>query len=236
MNPDAIALFRELADRSPAEREACYAQRRVPAAVREEVESLLRYDGETVDAFHARVAVAARIALGQNNKAADRDHARSSGETQPIDPHFSASELVDGRFPPGTLLGRRYRIVGLLGRGGMGEVYRADDLRLGQPVALKFLPQASARDPARLARFHDEVRIARQVSHPNVCRVYDIGEVDGQRSSRWSTSTARTWRRCCGASAGCRRTRRSRSRGSSAPASRRRTSAACCIATSSRPT
>jgi protein kinase-like protein len=59
----------------------------------------------------------------------------------------------------------------------MGEVYRADDLRLGQPVALKFLPGDLQRDPARLAQFHNEVRIARQVSHPNVCRVYDIGEV-----------------------------------------------------------
>ena len=62
----------------------------------------------------------------------------------------------------------------------MGEVYRATDLRLSQQVALKFLPESTASDPDTLARFHNEVRIARQVSHPNVCRVYDIGEVDGQ--------------------------------------------------------
>src|SRR4026209_687169 len=61
----------------------------------------------------------------------------------------------------------------------MGEVYRADDLRLGQAVALKFLPTELQHDPARLAQFHNEVRIARQVSHPNVCRVYDIGDVSG---------------------------------------------------------
>jgi serine/threonine-protein kinase len=73
----------------------------------------------------------------------------------------------------------RYRIVGLLGRGGMGEVYRADDLRLSQPVALKFLPDEFGRDPDRLAQFHEEVRTSRQVSHPNVCRMHDIGEVDG---------------------------------------------------------
>ena len=61
----------------------------------------------------------------------------------------------------------------------MGEVYRADDLKLGQPVALKFLPPDVDRDPARLTQLHTEVRMARQVSHPNVCRVYDIDEVDG---------------------------------------------------------
>jgi len=88
-------------------------------------------------------------------------------------------EIVSSRFLPGTLLARRYRIYGLLGVGGMGEVYRADDLKLGQAVALKFLPQHVERDPDALARFISEVRIARQISHPNVCRVHDVGEVDG---------------------------------------------------------
>jgi serine/threonine-protein kinase len=80
----------------------------------------------------------------------------------------------------GTILAGRYRIVGLLGRGGMGEVYRADDLTLGQPVALKFLPVPAASDAAALARFHNEVRTARQVSHPNVCRIHDLGDSDGE--------------------------------------------------------
>ena len=93
---------------------------------------------------------------------------------------LSSSGSIDhGRFAPGAVLDNRYRIIGLLGRGGMGEVYRADDLRLGQPVALKFLPADLSSNARRLAQFHNEVRIARQVSHPNVCRVYDIGEVDG---------------------------------------------------------
>ncbi len=61
----------------------------------------------------------------------------------------------------------------------MGEVYRADDLKLEQAVALKFLPVSVLGDAAALARFHREVRVARQVSHPNVCRVFDIGETDG---------------------------------------------------------
>ncbi len=84
------------------------------------------------------------------------------------------------RFIPGTVLASRYRIVGLLGMGGMGEVYRADDLRLGQAVALKFLPEKLSQEKAMLERFHREVRVARQISHPNVCRVYDIGEAQGQ--------------------------------------------------------
>jgi serine/threonine-protein kinase len=87
--------------------------------------------------------------------------------------------ISHGRLAPGTVLDGRYRIVAILGKGGMGEVYRADDLRLGQPVALKFLPDGLKGDPIRLAQFHNEVRTARQVSHPNICRVYDIGEVDG---------------------------------------------------------
>jgi len=80
---------------------------------------------------------------------------------------------------PGALVAQRYRIVHLLGRGGMGEVYRADDLVLGQAVALKFLPTAATASASALSRFRSEVRIARQISHPNVCRVYDIGEAEG---------------------------------------------------------
>jgi serine/threonine-protein kinase len=91
----------------------------------------------------------------------------------------SSAASYHGRFETGTRLGTRYRIVALLGRGGMGEVYRADDLELGQSVALKFLPESVSRNAAELARFRNEVRVARQIAHPNVCRVYDIGEIDG---------------------------------------------------------
>ncbi|MBZ5589346.1 MAG: protein kinase [Acidobacteriia bacterium] len=87
---------------------------------------------------------------------------------------------AQGGFAPGHVLADRHRIVGLLGRGGMGEVYRADDLKLGQAVALKFLPSERAADEAFLERFRAEVRTSRQVAHPNVCRVYDIGEADGR--------------------------------------------------------
>ena len=94
---------------------------------------------------------------------------------------MSFDSIDNARFVLGTILAERYRVVGLLGKGGMGEVYRADDLKLGQPVALKFLPEHLLTDGAALARFHREVRVARQVSHKNVCRVYDIGEVDGSQ-------------------------------------------------------
>ena len=96
------------------------------------------------------------------------------------DAAIHSTESSDGaRFPAGKILGERYRIVSLLGRGGMGEVYKAEDLKLKQIVALKFLPEILSRDGASLARFQNEVRITRQISHPNVCRVYDIGETQG---------------------------------------------------------
>jgi predicted Ser/Thr protein kinase len=88
--------------------------------------------------------------------------------------------LSEGRFLPGRLIAGRYRIIALLGKGGMGEVYRADDLTLGQAVAIKFLPDEATRDEGMRDRFKNEVRIARRVSHPNVCRVYDVGDVEGQ--------------------------------------------------------
>ncbi len=94
-------------------------------------------------------------------------------------PSSSAEYQSEGRFLPGRLIASRYRIIALLGKGGMGEVYRADDLTLGQPVALKFLPDEAARDQGLLERFKNEVRIARRVSHPNVCRVYDVGDMEG---------------------------------------------------------
>jgi predicted Ser/Thr protein kinase len=94
----------------------------------------------------------------------------------------------EGRFRAGALFASRFRIVARLGRGGMGEVYRADDLELGQPVALKFLTgpakaghyaQAVGFDERARARLRNEVRLARQLAHANVCRVYDIGEAHG---------------------------------------------------------
>src|SRR5688500_15271707 len=94
-----------------------------------------------------------------------------AGDAAPTARMASSDERVVRRnsaqaaqFAPGTVIAERYRIAGMLGSGGMGEVYRADDTKLDQPVALKFLPARLARDPMLLARLHDEVRLGRQVS------------------------------------------------------------------------
>ena len=105
------------------------------------------------------------------------DPLRNAATTGVVTPPPSGSS----RFAPGSIVVGRYRLVALLGKGGMGEVYRADDLTLDQPVALKFLPEGVAANDARLAQFHNELRIARQVSHKNVCRLYDLGDTDGRR-------------------------------------------------------
>ena len=108
---------------------------------------------------------------------------------------------------------------------------RADDLTLDQPVALKFLPEGVAADDERLAQFHNELRVARQVSHKNVCRLYDLGDADGRRFLTMEyvdgEDLASLLRRIGRIPAG---QGRSRSRASSARASRPRTSAACSTA------
>ena len=92
---------------------------------------------------------------------------------------LSSRENATLMFVPGKILADRYRIVSLLGKGGMGEVYRADDLKLEQPVALKFLPAALASDARLLKALYNEVKLARRVTHRHVGRVYDIGEAEG---------------------------------------------------------
>jgi serine/threonine-protein kinase len=107
--------------------------------------------------------------------APDADHTVSV-DTEVV--YTPRQRKTDGQFAPGTIIAKRYRIAGILGSGGMGEVYRADDTKLGQQVALKFLPARLARNYVLLERLHDEVRLGRLITHPNVCRIYDIVEWD----------------------------------------------------------
>lgn len=78
----------------------------------------------------------------------------------------------------GTKLGP-YEVLGALGAGGMGEVYRARDTRLDRTVAIKILPEHLASDPGHRARFEREARTVSGLSHPNICALFDIGDQDG---------------------------------------------------------
>lgn len=84
-------------------------------------------------------------------------------------------------FAPGQVLGSRYRVIARLGAGGMGEVYRAEDMVLGAEVALKFIADVLSNDAVSRERLAVEVRTARRVTHPNVCRVHDLGDIGGRR-------------------------------------------------------
>jgi Tol biopolymer transport system component len=86
--------------------------------------------------------------------------------------------------PKPSWIGRRvgsHEFLALLGKGGMGEVYRARDLKLKRDVALKVLPEAFARDPGRMARFQREAEILASLNHPNIAAIYDLEEADGSR-------------------------------------------------------
>src|SRR5688572_20133936 len=172
------ALERDRGERAAFLDQACGGD----ADLRREVEKMLKFDEQAADFIEADVFnIAAGLMTGETEQLPSgrvvRENKRSPRQSHPS---FTSDSIDDARFIPGDVLAERYRIFGLLGRGGMGEVYRADDLKLKQPVALKFLPESLTANSAALARFYKEVSVARQISHRHVCRVYDVGEFEGQ--------------------------------------------------------
>jgi TolB-like protein/Tfp pilus assembly protein PilF len=109
---------------------------------------------------------------------------RPSGDAldnAPTADRLEAAPLPDEshRFRPGLLLAERYRVLRFLAQGGMGEIYEVEDLQLGERVALKTVRATVARHPAALERFKREVQLARRVTHPNVCRLFEFGAHTG---------------------------------------------------------
>ena len=117
------------------------------AALRSEVEALLEHDRHAGSFLDGNAASEIGVAMA------------------------SAGHLA---FSPGEVLSGRFRIVQLLGRGGMGDVYEAKDLELDRLVALKFLPHDLARHPLALTRLKREARAASALNHPNICTIHDI--------------------------------------------------------------
>ncbi len=156
------ALFEVALEKTPTERTAFLAEAVQDSAVRREVERLLAHHVES-GGFLSDAAV--------------------PGRASPSPPAPSQS------FLPNDLVAERFRITRFLARGGMGEVYEAEDLELHERVALKSIRSELLHDGRALDRFKREVQLARKVTHPNVCRIFDLFRQPGNAAGGLSRSS-----------------------------------------------
>ena len=162
VNPDTLTLFREVANRSSAERADYYDRNEVSPVLRTEVESLLQAGDRTVDSFAGHLASAALRALLED-PAAQTDIPQAPPARAPLQP---------------AAIGR-YRVVRLLGRGGMSDVYLARDPMLERDIAVKLIAGGLDDDVAR-RRLVREASAAGRLRHPNIVTIFDAGEYDGR--------------------------------------------------------
>src|SRR5687767_1347792 len=137
--------------------------------------------GPAERAAFIREACAGDDSLQTEVEALITSHERADGFIESPAFEVMADSLANNRAESliGHTLGS-YRVLKLLGAGGMGEVYLAEDTRLGRPVALKMLPACITRDDDRVRRFQQEARAASGLNHPNIITIYEIGEMDSR--------------------------------------------------------
>jgi serine/threonine-protein kinase len=164
VNPETLTLFREVANRSSAEREEYYARNEISDVLRGEVESLLQAGERTVDSFAGHLASAAVRALLEE-------------PVTPADASPPAASVARAVLQPEAI--SRYRIIRLLGRGGMADVFLARDPMLERDVAIKLIA-GGLDDAVARRRFVREASAAGRLRHPNIVTIFDAGEYEGR--------------------------------------------------------